>query len=651
MRLKLLEPGQIGKMTLKNRVVMCPMGNLLNAPDGSLIKRRRDYYVERAKGGVGLIITGVSTTISDGLEPGPNRTDSLLLSLLILKLNPIHDIFGLKELADAVHQYGAKLCAQLSVGIGRVAWSVELQPVSASAVPAFFYPDVTCRALTQDEIKILVEAFGNTAAFAKAAGADAVEIHGYGGYLLDQFQSALWNKRTDEYGGDLDSRLRLSMELIQAVQKSCGINFPIIYKFTPKHYIEGGRELEEGLEMAQRLQSAGVAALHVDMGCYEAWYRAIPPVYLPDACQIELSEAVKKVVNIPVIAQGKLGRPEVGERVLQEEKVDFVALGRPLLADPNWVNKVREGRVDDIRPCIGCLEGCINRVFMKKPISCAVNPACGNESEYQLTPTPKPKTVLVIGGGAAGMEAALVAASRGHHVTLWERSSELGGSLLAASAPKFKKDLEGLVGYFRGQMKKLGVRVELMKEGTPDNVLHMAPNVVIVAAGGEPIIPDIPGIRKGNVFTAIDVLRGRKSTGQRVVVVGGGLVGCELAVFLAEQGKQVTIVEMMDRLLPEPMFLINQTMLLKMVKDSAIEVMIGAKLEEIDNTGMIVKQDRVRKSVACDSVVLALGFKGCASLKEELEGKVLELFMIGDCVEPRRVINAVWEGFDIARSI
>ena len=651
MQLKLLEPAQIGKMTLKNRVAMCPMGNVLIALDDSLLQRRREYYVERAKGGVGLIITGMTLGVSDGLAPGSNRTDLQLLSLLIMELNPISEIFGLKELADAVHQYGAKVCSQLSVGTGRVSPFPEPPPVAASAMPAFFYPNITCRALTKDEIKTLVEAFGNTAALAKTAGADAIEIHGYGGYLLDQFQSALWNKRTDEYGGDLDGRLRFSMELIQAVQKSCGRNFPIIYKFTPKHYIEGGRELEEGLEMAQRFQSAGVAALHVDMGCYETWYRAIPPVYQPDACQIELSEAVKKVVDIPVISHGKLGRVEVAESVLREGKADFVALGRSLLADPDWVNKVKEGRVDDIRPCIGCLEGCINQVFMMKPISCAVNPACGNESENQLTPASKPKTVLVIGGGAGGMEAALVAASRGHLVTIWERSSELGGSLLAAAAPKFKKDIDRLVDYFRGQVKKLGVRIDLMKEGTPDDVLQMAPDVVIVATGGEPIVPDIPGIRKDNVFTAVNVLRGRKSVGQRVMVVGGGFVGCEVAVFLAEQGKRVTLVEMMDRLLPEPMFLINQMMLEKMVKDSAVEVMTGAKLEEIDNTGVIVEQDRVRKSVACDSVVLALGYKGCGALKEELEDKVSEVFMIGDCVEPRRVMNAVWEGFHTARFI
>ncbi len=643
--MRLFERGKIGKMVTKNRIVMAPMGTGLSDSDGGFSRRQIDYYVARAKGGTGLIMPGVcfvDATLeaeSIGLF-GLNRVDSLG------HLNRI------SELCDAVHHYGAKIAIQLSPGMGRISpVPPKGQPISASAVPCFWNPEATTRELTIEEIKMLVRAFGAAAGTVKAAGADAIEIHGYGGYLVDQFQTALWNKRTDGYGGDLDGRLRFSMEIIGATRMAVGNEFPIIYKFTPAHYIEGGRDIEEGLEIAKRLENAGVAALHVALGCYEVWHRSFPCMYEPPACEIHLSEAVKKVVGIPVIAHGKLGRPDVAERVLEEGKADFVALGRPLLADPEWPQKVKQGRPEDIMPCIGDLEGCMGRNTEMKYVSCTVNPVTGMEREYALTPAERPKSVLVIGGGPGGLEAARVAASRGHEVALWEKSATLGGNLRAASVPDFKQDLRLLTDYLLTQVNKLGVKVELMKEATPELVQQASPEVVIIATGAAPVIPQIPGMEGDNVFSAVDLLLGRKEAGETVIVAGGGVVGCETAVYLARKGKKVTIIEMMGQLIPEKLNPVSRMGLLNLVEDSKVEVLTGTKLVEVTGEGAVVEADGSRRELKADSVVLALGFETESTLRDSLEGKVPELFAIGDYAEPRKILHAMWEGFHASRII
>ncbi len=641
--MKLLEPGRIGKMVTKNRIVMCPMGTgSLADLDGGFSRRLIDYYVARAKGGVGLIITG-GTIVHTSLEPG--------MGLLTMTRVDSYKYLGrLSELCDAVHHYGTRIAIQLSPGLGRVG-SSDIQPISASAVPYFGNPRVTCRELTIEEIETLVKAYGFAAGIVKAAGVDAIEIHGYGGYLIDQFQTALWNKRTDQYGGNLECRLRFSMEIIDATRNAVGDDLPIIYKFTPDHYIEGGRDIAEGLEIARRLESAGVDALHVDGGCYEVWHRVIPCMYEPPACQINLSEAVKGVVRIPVIAHGKLGDPFIAEKVIEESKADFVGLGRPLLADPEWPEKVRQQRLDDIRPCIGDNEGCVRREYELKYLSCTVNPITGMEREYALIPAAKRKSVLVIGGGPAGLEAARVAALRGHEVSLWERSALPGGKMVPGSVPDFKQDLRPFIQYLSVQVEKLGVRVELMKEAKAESVQHFNPEVVIVATGAVPIIPPTTGIGRDNVFTALDILLGKDGLGSSVVVVGGGLVGCEVAVHLQKKGKGVTIIEMMKRLVPEEINLNSRMGLMNMVAESEVEVLTGTELLEVTGQGVLVNAEGASKELKADSVVLAVGFKPESALRDELEGKVPELFAVGDCVEPRKIINAVWEGFHTSRLI
>jgi 2-enoate reductase len=484
---------------------------------------------------------------------------------------------------------------------------------------------------------------------AKIAGVDAIEIHGYGGYLIDQFQTALWNKRTDEYGGDLDGRLRFTMELIGATRSAVGADLPIIFKFTPDHYIEGGRTMEEGLEIARRLERAGVDALHVDGGCYEVWNRAVPSMYEPPACQIELAAAVREVVEVPVIANGKLGNPELAESVIEEGKTDFVAIGRPLLADPDWTNKVKAGKLDDIRPCIGCNEACIGRGYEMKYLSCTVNPLTGMEKEYALTGVGSRKSVLVIGGGPGGMEAATVAASRGCEVTLWEKSERLGGKLNLASAPDFKQDIRPLTAYLSRQVEKTGVKVALGRAATASLVAEMNPDVVIIATGSVPRLPDISGVEASNVFNMVDLFQEERDPGDDVIVAGGGLCGCETAAYLAGQGKKVTIVEMADELMPEGVNINTMMGVHALLAQRGVEVLTGATLVEVNRGSAVVEASGGARELKADSVVAATGFAADLTLRDALEGRVPEVVAIGDCSEPRNILGAIWEGFHAAR--
>jgi len=646
---KLFEPGRIGRLHLKNRIAMAPMGlGALVEPDGRLSQQGIDYYAARAKGGTGLIVTGLAYV--------SREIDNLLDTPFIRRFIADDEMYiaRLSQLADAVHDYGAKVAVQLTAGVGRVAGTAFVRKggaVAPSALPCFWDPSITARELTTEEVERLVQAFEVAAEVVSIAGIDAVELHGHEGYLFDQFKTALWNRRTDKYGGALEGRLRFSLEVIEAIKRGAGADFPIIYRFGLKHYLDGGREVEEGLEIARRLEAAGVAALDVDAGCYETWYWAHPPTFQPPGCMVDMAEMARKVVNIPVIAVGKLGYPELAESVLQEEKADFVMLGRALLADPDWANKVKRGELEDIRPCIGCHEGCFARIGTGKYLSCAVNPTTGMERDLTIEPAEKRKSVLVVGGGPGGMEAARVAALRGHKVTLWEKDNALGGNLIPASAPDFKQDYRRLINYLSTQIKKLGVAIELKKEATVEQIQKMKPEVAFIATGSTPIIVEIPGAEKAKVVTAADVLLDRKQAGESVVVIGGGLVGCETALYLAQKGKKVTIVEILDSAARD-MFPANRMHLLKLLADTDVEILTETSIAEImDDSVVIANKYGKRSKLENDTVVLAVGLKSNRELEEALKDKVPEIYAIGDCVEPRKVINTIWEGFRYARLI
>lgn len=645
----LFESGKIGQLELKNRIVMAPMGTTgLVEPDGRYSQRGVDYFEARAKGGVGLIITGLMAVdvMIEKRSDGP-------WSLLPRADSPVF-LARLNELAYAVHDHGAKIAAQLTAGFGRVAKGAIISSgwaVAPSTQPCFWDPTITARGLTFEEVEGLVKAFGVAAANVKAAGLDAIELHAHEGYLIDQFMTAIWNKRTDKYGGDEEKRLTFPLEIIDIVRKAVGPDFPIMFRMASRHHIEGGREIEESLAIAKRLEEAGVDCFHIDAGCYDAWDWAHPPYSMKPGVSVEDAAEFKKALKVPVITVGLLGNPKLAESVLKEGKADFIALGRSLLADPEWPNKVKEGAFDDIRPCIGDHEGCLGRIyFQARYISCTVNPQTGMEREYAITPAPKKKSVLIVGGGPAGMEAARVAALRGHEVTLWEKSGRLGGNLTPAAVPEFKIDLQHLIEYMSSQIKKLGVQIETGKEATPELINERNPDELILATGAAPIIPAFLDYPHEKVVTAVDVLLGEKEPGKEVAVIGGGMIGCETGIWLAQKGRKVTVVEMLDDLMMDA-FQANRMHLLSLLKQYDVKALTHTKCLGMTDKGIKIENSGGIGELQTDTAVLAIGLKPVTGLIDALKDTGRQFHTIGDCVSPRRILGAVWDAFRLARRI
>ena len=490
--MKLFERGKIGTLELKNRIIVAPNGIRGEAnPDGNLSDRAIDRYVSYARGGAGMITVGhlhVENEVEshlDGVWSNKPRIDSAVYKLQ----------WGI--LADAVHDYGAKLAVHLSAGFGRMAYPDTVstnEVVAPSSQPCYWNPKITARELTLDEIGRLIDAMGAAALRLKSVGVDAVDLHASAGHLIDQFLSGIWNKRTDAYGGSTAGRARFLIDIVAKIKACCGQDFPVTVRMSLKNYIEGGRDFEESFEIMKLLEQNGVNAIHAAAGCYEYRRFQNPSTYQPAGVSVRFAELAKSAVSIPVITFGKLGDPELAEKVLSEGKADFIALARPFLADSEWPNKAKAGKWDDIRPCIGCHDGCLQRSLENKYVTCAVNPAAGMERALALSPAEQTKRVLVVGGGPGGMEAARVAALRGHRVTLLEKNSRLGGALLTASVPDFKQDLRTLIRYQSKQLANLGVDVRLGVEATPEIVKEYSPDAVFVATGASPVIPRIPGI-------------------------------------------------------------------------------------------------------------------------------------------------------------
>ncbi len=643
--MKLFEPGKIGTMEVKNRIVMAPMGvGGMSETDGDWGARVRDYYMVRARGGTGLITTCL-TFVSHKFEYMANRFLNLYLD---------SHLESLSKIAEAVHQYGAKISVQLTAGFGRVGpprqQGLGAIPISASPTPCYFTPEVIARPITTQEAEELSQAFGEAAKRCRMAGVDAIELHGHQGYLLDQFMSELWNQRNDKYGGSREKRLTFAREAITAIKREVGEDLPVIYRFGIDHYLEGGRSVEESLWIAKQLEAMGVDALHVDAGCYETSWWPHPPTYQPGGCMVDMAEKVKPVVKVPIITVGRLQYPILAERVLQEGKADFVAIGRGLLADPDWPNKVMEGRLDDIRPCLGDHDGCLAELVSGKTTSCTVNPACGHEKEWALTPIKNKKKLLIVGGGPAGMEAARVAALRGLDVTLWEKTSRLGGNLWPASVPEFKKDLRDLMNYQVTQLKKLPVKIEFDREATADDIINFGADSVILATGAIQENLHIPGINRHEVITAVTLLLNKTEVNKSVLVMGGGLIGCETAVYLAQKGHQVTLTSRRANILTD-MKLANLHMLLKMMADYNVQVLTNCWPVQIVAGGILVKHNDHENTLKVDSLISAAEMRACNELHRTLSGRIGELYAIGDCIEPRRIINAIWEAFHTARKI
>ena len=663
---RLFDSTRIGTVTIKNRIAMAPMATIgLCNPDGTITQRIIDYYTERAKGGVGLIITG-GTKVENEIE----KLSLARYTLPTISINPMRFLQTSIELTEAVHTYGAKIFIQLTAGFGRVGNPIRLdtKPVAPSAIPNYWDSAVTCRELTTEEVEEIVKAFGEAAKIVSTAGFDGIEIHAmHEGYLLDQFTVSIWNKRTDKYGGDLKGRLTFPIEILHAIKDKVGKEYPVQLRYSVKHYVkdwrkgglpgevfkEAARDVNEGLEAAKILEKEGYDAFNADAGSYDAWYWAHPPIYMSHGCYLDSIEKLKKVVTVPVIVAGRMDIPELAKKAVEEGKADMIALGRALLADPYWPTKVQDGIIEDIRPCTGCHDGCLGRSFENKPMCCTVNPATGRERLYELKPALKSKKVLIAGGGVAGMEAARIATIRGHKVTLYEKSKSLGGHLIEAGVPDFKKDIERLLSWYKAQLKKAGVDVIFNREVTTKLVESEKPDVVIVATGSTCILPKIKGVEKVNVVTCVDLLLEKRKAGDNIVVVGGGLVGCETALWLAKQGKKVTIVEILHDLMMSGLSVphANRIMLLDLLALNNVEVMTNARIREIKNEEVVITNKFETKEIKCNTVALALGLKSEDKLYHSLKGKITHLYAIGDCKEPRRMLEAIWDGHVIASTI
>lgn len=658
----LFTPLSIGKVSIKNRFAMAPMGPLgLGDEQGGFNQRGIDYYTARARGGTGLIITGVTfvdNTIEEhGMPNCPNST-----------YNPVQFVRTSREMTERVHAYNARIFLQMSGGFGRVTIPTnlgEFPPVAPSPI-RHRWLDKTCRALTVDEIHELVRDFGEGAYNAKRAGFDGVQIHAvHEGYLIDQFAISLFNQRTDEYGGSLENRLRFAREIVEEIKRRCGQDFPVMLRYSPKSFIkalregalpgeefeEKGRDLPEGVEAAKLLVSYGYDALDVDVGSYDAWWWSHPPMYQKKGLYMPYAKLVKENVNVPVLCAGRMDDPDMAEGAVMDGVCDIISFGRPLLADPDYVNKLRRGERKCIRPCISCQEGCMGRIQEYSMVNCAVNPQAARERVTAYNPVLKAKHVLVIGGGVAGCEAARVLAERGHKPEIMERSDHLGGNLLAAGAPSFKEDDIALVRWYENEMQRLNVPVHFNAPVDPASKLYDEYDAVIVATGATP--KKFPLGENAPVYTATDALLGKTPIGERVTVVGGGLVGCETALWLAQEGKHVTIVEALDRLMAvnKPLCHANSEMLERLLPFHGVETLVSSSVQKYENGKLLVKTPQGEQQLDCDTVILSVGFREDRGVFDAWENSAKEIYLLGDAKKVANIMYAVWDAFEVANHI
>ncbi|MDF2504113.1 MAG: fldZ [Clostridium sp.] len=657
----LFETVKIGKLEIKNRFAMAPMGPMgLGDSQGGFNQNGIEYYTERAKGGTGLIITGV-TQVDNVVE------NHIGTGFPCATQNPTQFLRTSREMVERIHAYDSKIFLQLGGGFGRVMYTpYKVETVAPSPIKNV-WTDVTCREITVDEIKHIVKMFGKAAAIAKNAGFDGVQIHAvHEGYLMDQFATSFYNHRTDEYGGSLENRLRYAREVVEEIKKTCGPDFPVTLRYTLKSFVkdwkegalpgeefeEKGRDIEEGIKAAKLLVSYGYDALDVDIGTYDSWWWNHPPMYQKKGLYIPYAKILKENVDVPVICAGRMDNPDMASRAVKDGACDIVSLGRPLLADAYYVNKLRAEKVESIRPCLSCHEGCLGRMFTYVSLNCAVNPEACRENVARLVPALRKKKVLIIGGGVAGCEAARALALRGHEPVIYEKGNRLGGNLIPGGMPDFKEDDHALIRWYEQELDSLNVEIHLNKEMTSEETKKYNADAVIVATGSKPKIFDL-GNNK-NVFAAADVLNGKVKPGNKTVVVGGGLVGCEISLWLAKKGISVTLVEALNKLLAvnAPSCPANSGMLERLVPFNGVDVLTSSTVTEASENGVTVNKNGTdSKFIECDSVILAVGYNSQRSIYNDLKNEIPEIYLLGDSRKVSNIMYAIWDAYEIASGI
>ncbi|MNB93295.1 2-enoate reductase FldZ [compost metagenome] len=657
---ELFKPYKIGKTEIKNRIAMCPMLTTGYFDEYGVIKDEViDFYEERAKGGVGLVFT-FGVIPNSGLEK----------STAVLSPFATPNIFipQMQKLADRLHQYGTKLFVQVWFGIGRAIFPAALlegPPIAPSVCNNRWDPSVECREITKEEIETLIQSTVEAAVMCKQAGCDGIDINGaYGGYIGDQFTFDAFNQRTDEYGGSIDGKIRLHTEVIKRIKAACGNDFPVTLRFGIKHYAKGegqgaisgekykefGRDIEESIEMAKKLEEAGYDGFLVGNGCFDSVYWQYPPMYQKDGLWLEDSKKLKAAVKVPVICPGKINLPEMAEEAIKNNMTDAIGLGRALLADPDWANKARAGLDEDIRPCISCNNGCVGNANLGRPIQCAVN---ANLFSSSLTPAQANKKICVIGGGVAGMETARVAALRGHDVTIYEQDSRLGGALIAAAVPEYKEADRRLLDWYILQLHKAGVKISLNTEMTLELLQTLEADDIIVGTGTSERSLPIPGVDQEHVASAIEVLLGTKTTGQHVVIIGGGQVGCEVALWLKEQGKEVTVVEVQNSLLAggaEPVPAANKLMLQDLLTYHDIKTYLSSRVSFIDRESVTIETPEGKTVLPAESVIMSIGYNANDALYREVSASIPKnVWLVGDAKLPSNILYAVKDGNAIGK--
>ncbi|MFD0898519.1 NAD(P)/FAD-dependent oxidoreductase [Loigolactobacillus binensis] len=641
----LFESKKIGTLEIKNRYVMPAMGTSYGNLSGEPSQQSIDYYTERASGGFGLIIVEVTAVTKDGIcTPGQlglwnNEFDS-----------------SWHKLTNSVHQNGAKIAVQLQhSGRQTSAQLIGHQPVSSSAIACPVFDEVP-RALTKPEILDLIEKFGDAAKRAKNNGFDAVEIHGAHGYLVAQFLSPQVNKRTDEYGGSIRGRAKFACDIIHNIKQKCGADFPVIFRISGTEKIPGGLDISQTKQISSYLEEAGADAINVSICTYASLDYMFMPQDTPSGFNVENAHQIKQVVNIPVIAVGRLNTPEIQKEVVDNHQADFVALGRESIADPHFPDKVKAGNLDEISPCISCLQSCVGYLMdpNKLKISCLVNPRTGHEGQYKFTPTTTPKKIMIVGGGPAGLLSAWILAKRGHKVNLYEKGFQLGGQFRIGAIPPAKSLLNSAIKYYLTMGAKYGVNYHLNCPVDQALLTQENPDITIIATGGTPLIPNITGIHNSTFKNAIDVIDAKQTVGKNCLIVGGGMVGAETADFLREHNRQATIIELKSTIASDTILGVHDH-LLNRLENGHTEFILGATVKKFtgnDNNDVIYEQNGVEKCIGgFDDIILAMGVRSYNPLKDALTHTDTQVYTIGDANKPGQANNATEAAMALANQL